>query len=79
VLSFFDCALGDARYRDALAVLESKLDEDRCVVVERPHRALKMMTFCTRGQPSDSATTTPDRSRRRCRPVADEVAEMPGQ
>ena len=56
VLSFFDRAKEDARFGSALATLEAKLDGQGRVVVERPHRGLAGLTFCSRGQPSDPAT-----------------------
>lgn len=56
VLSFFDRAKGDARFREALNAFEAMLDDDGCVVVERPHRGLKELTFCAKGQASRLAT-----------------------
>ena len=56
VLSFYDRAKGDDRFREALQTLEAKLDETGHVVVERPHRGLKELIFCRKGEPSDIAT-----------------------
>ena len=55
VLSFYRCARRDARFREALTILQSKLVEGE-VVVESPHRRLTEMTFCRPGQPSELAT-----------------------
>ena len=57
VLSFYDRAKHDERFREALWTLEGKLDEAGRIVVERPHRALKGLRFCTKGEPSELATT----------------------
>jgi len=56
VLSFYERAKHDARYLEALQVLESKLDERGRVVVERPHRNLASLSFCAKARPSDLAT-----------------------
>jgi hypothetical protein len=56
VLSFFERARGDARFDAAMAELESKLDAEGNVVVERPHRALGRLGFCSKGEPSRPAT-----------------------
>jgi hypothetical protein len=56
VLSFYDRAKRDARYLEALRTLESKLDERRRIVVERPHRSLAGLRFCSKGHSSDLAT-----------------------
>jgi hypothetical protein len=56
VLSFYDRAKDDPRYREALRVLESKLDARGRVVVERPNRRLAGLSFCAAGRPSDLAT-----------------------
>jgi hypothetical protein len=56
VLSFYAPALDDRRFRDALETLEGKLDDQGRVVVERPHRGLKGLSFCRKGQASDVAT-----------------------
>ena len=55
VLSYYDQAKKDPRFRQAVAVLESKLVNGQ-VVVERVHRRLAGLTFCRRGQPSELAT-----------------------
>lgn len=56
ILSFYDRAVGDGRFLEALEVLMGKLDEDGRVVVEAPHRRLAKLGFCTRGEPSEHAT-----------------------
>jgi hypothetical protein len=56
VLSFFVKARRDSRFKAALNTLESKLTEDGLVIVERPHRGLKDLRFCAKGQPSPLAT-----------------------
>ena len=56
VLSFFERAQRDPRYQAALAALESKLNEDGEVVVERPHRGLKGLELCAKGRASVPAT-----------------------
>lgn len=56
VLSFYKRARSDDRFREAARALESKLDEDGRLVVERPHRGLKGLSFCRKGEPSDLAT-----------------------
>lgn len=56
VLSFYTRATGDDRFREALAELASKLDEEGRVVVERPHRGLKGLDFRAKGEPSIPAT-----------------------
>lgn len=55
VLSFYDQARRDPRFREALTVLESTLMDGR-VVVERVHRRLAGLTFCRKGRPSELAT-----------------------
>ena len=57
VLSFYDRAKDDQRYREALRLLESKLDVRGRVVVERPNRRLAELSFCAAGRASDLATT----------------------
>lgn len=56
VLSFFEKARADARFREALDALESKLDDEGRMIVERPHRSLKGLEFCAKGEPSELAT-----------------------
>ena len=55
VLSFYESAKKDARFLQALSVLQSKLVEDK-VIVERVNRKLSELTFCKKGQPSELAT-----------------------
>ena len=56
VLSFYEAAKADPRFREALVELESHVDDDGMLVVTRPHRALKGLEFCARGEPSPQAT-----------------------
>lgn len=56
ILSFYQRALADQRYSEALRVLESKLDDRGRVVVERPNQKLAGFSFCAKGCPSDAAT-----------------------
>ena len=56
VLSFYQAAVEDPRFRDAYAALASKLDADGRLIVENPHRRLGRLGLCARGQPSDAAT-----------------------
>lgn len=55
VLSFYDQARQDPRFREALAVLDSKLVDGQ-VVVERVHRRLAGLAFCRKGEPSELGT-----------------------
>ncbi len=56
VLSFYERAKTDGRFLAALKALSAKLDESGRVIVERPHRALKGLSFCLKGKASDLAT-----------------------
>jgi hypothetical protein len=56
VLSFYERAREDRRFREALRLLESKLDARGRVIVERPNRKLAGLSFCAAGRPSDLAT-----------------------
>lgn len=56
VLSYYDQARHDPRFREALAVLESTLVDGR-IVVERVHRRLAGLTFCRKGEPTELGTT----------------------
>ncbi len=56
VLSFYERARSDPRYREALHEFEAKLDVRGRVVVEHPHRELGGLSLCGRGGPSDLAT-----------------------
>ena len=55
VLSFYKVARQDARFLDALGVLQSKL-EDGQIIVERPNAKLANLTICKKGAPSARAT-----------------------
>jgi hypothetical protein len=56
VLSFYERAREDRRFREALRLLQSKLDARGRVIVERPNRKLAGLSFCAAGHPSDLAT-----------------------
>ena len=55
VLSFYNAAKKDARFREALGVLEFKLVDGK-VVVENPNLRLARLSFCRKGEPSRAAT-----------------------
>jgi hypothetical protein len=55
VLSFYNGAKSDPRFRKALDLLESKLVAGQ-VVIENCNRKLKELEFCRPGVPSDAAT-----------------------
>ena len=54
-LSFYAQARDDPRFREALAVLESKLVGGQ-IVVERVHRRLAGLAFCRKDEPSELGT-----------------------
>lgn len=56
VLSFFARAHLDPRFHAALEALEASLTADGRIRVEHPHRGLKGLAFCARGEPSELAT-----------------------
>lgn len=55
VLSFYNAAKRDKRFKAALSALQSKLSDGK-VVVESPNRQLARFCFCKKGQPSPLAT-----------------------
>lgn len=55
VLSFYDRAKQDERFREALAALQNKLVGGR-IVVERVVPKLARLAFCKKGEPSELAT-----------------------
>lgn len=55
IMSFYNAAKKDKRFRAAFAALESKLVDGK-VVVENPKRELAKYAFCEKGRPSDLAT-----------------------
>ena len=57
VLSFFQVAKKDKRFKVAVEILKSKLDDKGQLVVEKPHRLLQRLEFCAKGQPSKIATS----------------------
>lgn len=54
-LSFYDRATHDPRFREALAVLESRLVAGQ-IVVERVNRKIAGLAFCRKGEPSELGT-----------------------
>ncbi|MBP1609869.1 MAG: hypothetical protein H6Q04_2104 [Acidobacteria bacterium] len=56
VLSFYPKARRDERFKEALAVLSKKLDNQNRLIVERPNRKLDQLEICRKGQPSAAAT-----------------------
>lgn len=56
ILSFYSRAREDARFKEAVEILSTKLNDKEEMVVERPHRNLKELEFCARGKPSEPAT-----------------------
>ena len=55
VLSFYECARADPRFRQALKILEAKTVDGK-MVVENPHRKLANLSFCRKAAPSEAAT-----------------------
>ena len=55
VLSFYEAARRDERFKQALAALQGKLVDGQ-IVVERPNTKLANLSFCKKGQPSGLAT-----------------------
>ena len=56
VLSFYRVARDDARFCAAADALASKLHSGGQLIVEAPHRGLKELEFCRRGEPSELAS-----------------------
>ncbi len=56
VLSFFPFVRADVRFAEAVELLASKTDAEDRMLVEQPHRGLKGLNFCRRGEPSALAT-----------------------
>lgn len=56
VLSFYRCARQDPRFHQALHALQTKLDADGRVVIERPHQKLADLQLCSKGRFSALAT-----------------------
>ncbi len=55
VLSFYDRAKRDRRFREALQTLQSRVTDGR-VMVENSHKKLANLSFCKKGLPSEAAT-----------------------
>ncbi len=56
VLSFFEAARGDLRFRQAADRLAASADPEGRMVVEHTHPRLRKLTFCAPGAPSSHAT-----------------------
>lgn len=56
VLSHYEAARRDKRFKAAMDALWARLDEKGRMVVESPRRELAMLSFCRKGEPSDLAT-----------------------
>ncbi|MCL1789505.1 MAG: prenyltransferase [Oscillospiraceae bacterium] len=55
VLSYYDKAKNDPRFREALGALQAKLADEQ-IIVERVNPRLAQLAFCKKGQPSALAT-----------------------
>ena len=55
VLSHYDAAKRDARFRQALRALDQRLVDGK-IVVENPNRGVAKLAFCRKGEPSAAAT-----------------------
>lgn len=56
VLSFYEKARKDERFKAALTALNQKLDNQGRMIVERPNRKLSNLEICKKGKPSAVAT-----------------------
>ena len=56
VLSFYQTAREDERFKEAFATLSRKLDSNNRLIVERPNRKLEKLDICREGEPSAAAT-----------------------
>ena len=56
VLSFYERARKDERFRAAFNALSTKLDSRNKFVVERPNAKLARLDVCRKGEPSEAAT-----------------------
>ncbi|SCP96927.1 prenyltransferase/squalene oxidase repeat-containing protein [Anaerobium acetethylicum] len=56
VLSFYEKARRDKRFKEAFAALRGKLDSSGRLIVERPNRKLEKLDICRKGEPSEAAT-----------------------
>jgi hypothetical protein len=56
VLSFYPKARKDKRFREALAALSEKLNDQNKLIIERPSRKLEKLQICRKGEPSAAAT-----------------------
>ncbi len=56
VLSFYNHAKRDRRFREAFQALQSRIIDGK-VIVENPHRKLAPLSFCRKGLPSEAATS----------------------
>lgn len=56
VLSFYPKARKDKRFKEVLAALSEKLNDQNKLIVERPSRKLEKLQICRKGEPSAAAT-----------------------
>ena len=56
VLSFYEKARKDERFKAAMSALNQKLDKQGRMIVERPNRKLGNLEICKKGKPSAAAT-----------------------
>ena len=56
VLSFYSKARSDVRFQEALSALSNKLDDKKCMIVERTNRKFEKLEICRKGKPSEAAT-----------------------
>ena len=65
VLSFYDIAIKDERFLQALNALDGKLIDGK-LIVENPNRRLAKLSFCEKGNPSKLATLKYKELKKRC-------------
>ena len=56
VLSYYKAARSDRRFKAAMSVLKSKVNDEGRMVVENPRRELAKLNFCKKGESSNLAT-----------------------
>lgn len=56
VLSFYEIAVNDKRFKEVLSIIESKIDDKEMIIVERPNSKLSKLEFCKKNEPSSHAT-----------------------
>lgn len=65
VLSFYQTAIQDKRFLEALSVLEEKIESNK-LIVENPNRQLAHLKFCKKEAPSELATIRFNEIKKRC-------------